>query len=123
MPRATASERLANYERRYQELAEQLPGIGMISTGSVIQRYTRCANSGCKCRAEPPQPHGPYWQWTTKVAGKTVTQRLTDAEARLYQEWIANDRQLRTVIQQMRQIAAKARALKLKDASPRDPKV
>lgn len=28
---------------------------------------------GCRCKADPPQLHGPYWQWTRKVAGKTVT--------------------------------------------------
>jgi hypothetical protein len=43
--------------------------------------------------------------------------RLTESEAQLYQEWIANDRRLRRLIQQMRQIAAKAAELKLKDAA------
>ena len=46
--------------------------------------------------------HGPYWQWTAKIDGKTVTRRLSQTEAELYQEWIANDRQLRALIDQMR---------------------
>ena len=115
MTRATTTDRLAGYERRYRELAKQLAEIGLISSGSVTRRYTRCGTAGCRCHADPPQPHGPYHQWTAKVDGKTVTRRLSDQEARLYQEWIANDRQLRKVIQQMRQVAAKARALKLKE--------
>lgn len=45
----------------------------------------RCANHNCRCHADPPQPHGPYWQWTAKINGKTVTPRLTDPEAALYQ--------------------------------------
>lgn len=114
MPRATTTERLDGYERRYRELAQQLADIGLICAGSVTRRYTRCGTAGCRCHADPPQPHGPYHQWTAKVDGKTVTRRLTDEEAKLYQEWIANDRQLRAVIQQMRQVAAKARALKIK---------
>src|SRR3974390_730771 len=28
------------------------------------RRYPRCAPPGCKCHADPPQPHGPYYQWT-----------------------------------------------------------
>jgi hypothetical protein len=39
-----------------------------------------------------PQPHGPYWQWSTNINGRTVTRRLTERRAALYREWIANDR-------------------------------
>jgi len=118
MPRTTTTDqRLADYEQRYRELAAELATIGLIHSGSVTRRYTRCATPGCKCHADPPQPHGPYYQWTAKVNGKTVTRRLNQTEAELYEEWIANDRHLRRLIQQMRQIAAKATELKLKQAA------
>src|SRR5437764_15307663 len=114
MPPPDTDQRLADYEQRYRELAAQLATIGLIPSGSLTRRYTRCATPGCKCHADPPQPHGPYYQWTAKVNGKTVTRRLSATEAELYEEWIANDRPLRDPIQQMRQIAAKATELKLK---------
>jgi hypothetical protein len=117
MARATATQRLANYERRYRELAEQLAGIGLISSGSVTRRYTSCATPGCRCHADPPQPHGPYYQWTTKRNGKTVTRRLSPDEARLYTEWIDNDREMRRLITQMRKVAAKASEIKLAAAA------
>jgi hypothetical protein len=117
MPPTTTTERLADYEQRYRELAAELASIGLIHSGSVTRRYTRCQTPGCKCHAEPPQPHGPYYQWTAKINGKTVTRRLTENEAELYQEWIANDRRLRHLIQQMRQVAAKATELKLNQAA------
>ena len=113
----TTTDRLADYERRYRQLAEQLAEIGLISSGSVTRRYTRCGTAGCRCHANPPQPHGPYYQWTAKTNGKTITRRLTDREAKLYREWIANDRRMRRLIKQMRQIAAKAGELKIKQAS------
>ncbi len=69
-----------------------------IAAGSATHRYTRCASAGCHCNAEPPRPHGHYYQWAAKVNGKTVTRRRTPDEARLYQDWIANDRQLRAII-------------------------
>ena len=64
----------------------------------------------------PAQLHGPYYQWTAKENGKTVTRRLNAAEAELYKEWIDNDRQLRRILQQMRQLAVKAAQLKLEQA-------
>ncbi len=117
MTRATRAERLADYERRYRELAAQLAEIGLISSGSITRRYTVCGTSGCRCHADPPQRHGPYYQWTAKEGGKTVTRRLNAHEATLYQEWIANDREMRRLISQMRQVAAKAGELKIKEAA------
>jgi hypothetical protein len=113
----TTDRQLVEYEQRYRELAAELATIGLIHSGSITRRYTRCATPGCKCHADPPQPHGPYYQWTAKVNGKTVTRRLTKDQAALYQEWIDNDRQLRRIIQQMRHVAAKATTLKLQKAT------
>ena len=117
MTRANSTERLAGYERRYREIAGQLATIGLIHSGTITRRYTRCGTPTCRCHGDPPQPHGPYYQWTAKVDGKTVTRRLSEAEAQLYEEWTANDRRLRRLLQQMRQVAAKAAALKLKEAA------
>jgi hypothetical protein len=111
-PRNVRSNRaISRLQRQYRRLAAQLAEIGFIATGTVVRRSTRCGTPGCRCHADPPQLHGPYYQWTTKVAGKTVTRRLTEREAELYQEWIANNRQLRQLVTQMRQISARAAEL------------
>lgn len=112
---ATTAKRLANYKRKYEQLAAQIPKIGFISAGSVVKRYTRCTNSNCRCRGNPQRPHGPYFQWTTKVKGRTVTKGLTEREARLYKNWIANDRKLSAVVTKMREVALKAEILILED--------
>ncbi len=117
MARAKNSNQLAEHERRYRELAGQLADIDLIYSGSITRRYTRCGTPGCKCHADPPQLHGPYYQWTAKENGKTVTRRLNPAEAALYKEWIDNDRELRRILQQMRQVAAKAAGLRLEQAA------
>ena len=77
----------------------------------------------CRGRAAPPQMHGPYWQWTAKIDGKTLTRRLSQTEAELYQECIANDSQLRAIITQMRKVAAKATELTMKEAKNKSAKV
>lgn len=107
----TGDAKLASCERRYRDLANQLGAIGFIASGSVAQRYNRCGTASCACHADPPRLHGPYWQWTAKVNGKTVNKRLSEREARLYLEWIANDRTARSLLAQMRAVAAEARAV------------
>jgi hypothetical protein len=106
---------LAEYERRYRKLAGELAKIGFIRSGSIAPRYNRCGKPGCRCHADPPQLHGPYFQWTAKVDGKTVNRRLSEREAEGYFEWIGNDRRLRSLVTEMRELAKHATDLILED--------
>lgn len=111
---------LALYQRRYQQLARELADIGYIASGSLALRHNRCGKPNCRCHADPPRLHGPYWQWTAKVNGKTITRRLTKSQAELYSEWIANDRRQRELIAKMRQVAAEATTLILEQNAHHD---
>lgn len=106
---------LADYERRYRELLEEITKLGFIRQGSLASRYNYCGKSNCRCHADPPQPHGPYFQWTAKVNGKTINRRLSAKEAELYAEWINNDRRLRALIDELRDVAEQATDLILED--------
>jgi len=117
-------QRLDRYEQRYNELARQVSEIGFIKSGSILKRQTACGKQNCRCHADPPQLHGPYNLWTAKVNGKTVTRQLPDGEAHLYRTWIANDRELRALIDKMREVSAKAQDLLLHEerrARPKSP--
>lgn len=111
------ASRLERYQRQYADLQAQLTKIGFISSGSIVCRYTSCGKAGCRCQADPPQRHGPYWQWTRKVAGKTVTRRLTKPEADLYRQWIDNGRKLNKTITDMEKISTKAAEELLRQAA------
>ena len=76
MPRAK-KKTLDDYERRYHDLLEALADIGFVRSGSVAPRYNYCGKANCRCHGDPPEPHGPYLQWTAKVDGKTVNRRLS----------------------------------------------
>ena len=65
--------------RRATQITNEIATLGFALPGSVALRYTTCGTSGCRCHADPPQPHGPYPSWTRKVAGKTITRRLSSA--------------------------------------------
>jgi hypothetical protein len=105
--------RLASYERRYRELAQRLSQIGWIASGSVALRTERCGRTYCACASDPSRRHGPYWHFTAKVDGKTVNKRLSEHDAHLYEEWIGNDRTVRSLLAEMREVATKAQALML----------
>jgi hypothetical protein len=99
--------RLERVSRDYDAVKARLTEVGFICEGSLAELYTSCGNPNCRC-ADPDQRHGPYWQLTWKVAGKTVTRRLSAEDAALYREWIANRRQLEAVLEQMRDLSRQA---------------
>jgi hypothetical protein len=77
----------------------------------VVLRRTYCRTRGCRCHADPPQPHGPYWQWTRCDSGRTITRRLTEPQAALYKEWIANRRRLAGIVPEMEKVGEQAAEL------------
>lgn len=103
-----AADPLEPYLRHYRELAAQVGEIGWCAVGSVVERYTYCGKPGCRCQADPPQPHGPYYQLTRKIAAKTVTRRLSPDEAASYKQWVANDHRLRQIVAEIEQVSAQA---------------
>jgi hypothetical protein len=118
--------RLERLERTYRALADQLAvelaTVGFVCPGSVVSRYTSCGKPGCRCQADAPQRHGPYYQWSRAVAGKTVSRRLTEDQAQLYQGWIANRRRIEQLLTQMEQTSAAAADLLLHQAFSTNPR-
>jgi len=102
------AQAIAEYEQRYRELLTQITEIGLIRSGSLALRYNYCGKPHCRCHADPPKPHGPYFQWTAKVNGKTVNRRLSPREAEFYSEWIGNNQRLCALIDELRQMAEQA---------------
>ena len=95
----------ARDEHRFTTLKASLADLGPFRRGTVLRRFVPCGNPGCRCQANPPQLHGPYYEWTRKVKGKTVTVRLTREQARLLKKWIANARRLERVIADMERVS------------------
>lgn len=81
-----------------QRIASQLSEIDFALPGSIVERWMRCGTHGCRCKADPPQLHGPYLQWTRKVDGTTVTKLLTPDQLARYQPWLDNARRLRDLV-------------------------
>jgi hypothetical protein len=62
-------------------LLRQISELGDFQPGSITSAIRTCGKPGCHC-AQPNDPgHGPHFQLTQKIAGKTVTQHLPSPAA------------------------------------------
>ena len=79
-------------QRQYDRLRQSLARIGLISHGSVLQRSALTSGrSG--------------FQWTRKVAQKTVSVALSPDQFAALRQAVSNQRRLRKTLQQMESIS------------------
>ena len=88
--------------RRYRQRAARLGRTGPILQGTITARTIPRAKG--KGRKEE-KSYGPYYQWTFKEQGKTVTVNLTAAQAKLYQEAIDDNRAVEEILRKMRRLS------------------
>ena len=91
--------------RRRAKITAEIAALGPPLPGSLVERRTRCGNTGCRCHADPPQLHGPYLTWTRKVDNKTVTRTLDSTQAEALRPLLDNSRRLRELISELEALA------------------
>jgi len=101
-PRPSTADR-----RRQAEIVAELAELGFCLPGTLTERHTRCSSPGCRCRADPPALHGPYYSWTRKIAGKTVTRTLSAEQATRYEPWFEDARRLRALTAELEALSLK----------------
>jgi hypothetical protein len=104
----SAEERkLAKLREDYEALKAQIQRLGYVIPGTVQKRLYRCGKPNCRCVTQGIL-HGPYYQWTRKINGKTVNINLDLPSAKTVKEWIQNNRKLRTLCQRLEKTSVTA---------------
>src|SRR4030042_685444 len=104
-PRQAPSAPRVGGAAKLQALQQAILTLGFVRPGSLVRRFMPCGNPACRCMGRPARLHGPYFQWTYKVAGKTKTMRLSEEQARLCQAWLRNHKQLKRLVRQMEELS------------------
>ena len=94
--------------RTRKRLAATLAELDFVLPGSIVVRHMRCGKAACRCKADPPELHGPYISWTRKVEGKTVTRLLNPDQLERYQRGFDNARRLRELIAELEALSLQA---------------
>jgi hypothetical protein len=64
---------LADLEAQRSALLAQMARMGDMRKGSITEAFRACGKPTCACCRSDHPGHGPYYAFTTKVAGKTKT--------------------------------------------------
>ena len=107
---------VAELERRVAATKRQLAEVGELRPGILTEQYNVCGKPSCRCKANPPQRHGPYQQlgWTRN--GKSTTRFVRREELATVRRQTKNYARLQELVKQWVDLSLQLCELKRADA-------
>ncbi len=90
----------AELSRRIERVKAQLAELGDLRPGTLSEQYNVCRTPGCRCKAEPPQRHGPYHQLSYSRHGRGHTENIRSEDLAAVRAQIRNYHTLRDLLDQ-----------------------
>jgi len=97
-----------NADLCFRQARQELHQLEYFLMGTVLKRMMKCGRPQCACHRDPAQRHGPYFEWTYKIAGKTVNVKLSPQAAPLYQAATKQQRKLKKLLARMERLSRTA---------------
>jgi type II secretory pathway component PulJ len=106
--RKTPRPALRAAAERFRQARQELRQMEYFLKGTVLKRMMKCGQPQCACHRDPSQRHGPYFEWTYKVHGKTVNVKLSSKAAPLYLAATKQHRKLKAVLTRLERLSRTA---------------
>ena len=103
-------------------LLREITELGDFQPGSITSAFRRCGKPGCHCSKPKDPRHGPHFQLTQKIGGKTVTQNLPSSAAlRKAEGEIAKFRRFQSLTSQLVEVNRKVCRLRPVEQTEQTP--
>jgi len=102
-------------EKRIQSLKHQISQLGDLRPGALSKQYNICGNPNCRCKADPPIKHGPYYQISFTRHGKSSSQFVREEDLVEVQQQLENYRLLRQLVDEWITLSAQLSSLRLRE--------
>jgi hypothetical protein len=108
--KAPSAAVLRAHAQGFRQARRELLDLEYFVKGTVLKRMMKCGRPQCACHHDPSKRHGPYFEWTYKVNGKTVNVKLTAESAPLYKAAAKQQRKLKTILTRLERLSRTALA-------------
>ena len=113
------TRRPASLEAQIAKLKQAIRRLGDLRPGKLSQQYNVCGKADCRCKADPPQKHGPYYQLSFTRSGKSSTQFVRKQDLAAVRQQLRNYQRLRELIDRWITLGMELSRLKLPQSSER----
>jgi len=110
--------RIRALETQIAALKRRILALGDLRPGSLSQQYNVCGTPNCRCKASPPQKHGPRYELSYTRKGKSGTRLVKRYELPQIKQALANYARLKELLDRWIDLSTELHDLRLKLAAP-----
>ncbi len=99
--------------RQIERVKGQLAALGDLRPGSLSTQYNVCGTPGCRCKATPPEKHGPYYQVSFTRKGKSSSKFVRKEDLNTVRRELKNYEVMKTLVDQWIEMATELSNLRL----------
>lgn len=107
------NRRQPSLEAQIEKLKQAIVRLGDLRPGKLSQQYNVCGKADCRCKADPPQKHGPYYQLSFTRNGKSSTQFVRKEDLAVVRHQLRNYQRLRELVDRWITLGMELSRLKL----------
>lgn len=100
-------------ERQIEKVKRDLAKLGDLRPGSLSTQYNVCGSPGCRCKASPPEKHGPYYQVSYTRKGKSSSKFVKKKDLPAIRKQLKNYERLKLLIDRWVDLATELSNLRL----------
>lgn len=102
-------------ERQIEQVKRELVALGDLRPGSLSTQYNVCGTPGCRCKATPPEKHGPYYQVSYTRKGKSSTKFVKEKDLPAVREQLENYARMKVLMDRWIDLATELSTLRIKN--------
>jgi len=106
-------------QTQIERLKQEIVRLGDLRPGKLSQQYNVCGKADCRCKPDPPQKHGPYYQLSFTRNGKSSTQFVRKEDLARVRQQLNNYQRLRELIDRWITLGMELSRLRLQPSSER----
>jgi hypothetical protein len=107
-------KREAEIERQIEKVKRDLAALGDLRPGSLSTQYNVCGSPGCRCKATPPEKHGPYYQVSFSRKGKSSTKFVRKEYLPAIRKQLKNYERMKLLVDRWVELATELSNLRIK---------
>ena len=108
------AKRETEIERQIEKLKRELSALGELRPGSLSTQYNVCGSPGCRCKATPPEKHGPYYQVSFSRKGKSSSKFVRKEDLPAIRKQLKNYETMKLLVDRWVELATELSNLRIK---------
>lgn len=107
------TRREATLQRQIEKVKRDLVALGDLRPGSLSTQYNVCGSPGCRCKASPPEKHGPYYQVSYTRKGKSSSKFVKKKDLPKVRKQLKNYERMKLLMERWIDLATEMSTLRL----------